>query len=102
MAGNFAAPWPTDPKFSALKDLNPFKTVQKIQEASSIIRVGLALSKWPHLHRAYVVSVWFFLNTIVCSAYLLGVCSVLTMSVLKKMRMNISIIDFILLTGYNT
>ena len=42
MACNFAALWPTDPKFSALKDLNPFKTVYKIQEASSILKVGFA------------------------------------------------------------
>ena len=54
-AGNFAALWPTDPKFLALKDLNPFKTVSKVQKTSSILRVGFALSKWPHLHRAYVV-----------------------------------------------
>ena len=56
-AGNFAALWPTDPKFLALKDLNPFKTVSKVQKTSSILRVGFALSKWPHLHRAYVVTV---------------------------------------------
>ena len=55
MAGNFAALWPTDPKSLALKDLNPFKTVSKVQKTSSILRVGFALSKWPHLHRAYVV-----------------------------------------------
>ena len=63
MAGNFAALWPTDPKFSALKDLNPFKTVSKVQEASSILRVVFALSKWPrpHLHRAYLVTVRFHL-----------------------------------------
>ena len=36
MAGNFAALWPADSKFSALKDLNPFKIVLKVQEASSI------------------------------------------------------------------
>ena len=29
MAGNFAALWPTDPKFLALKDLSPFKFVSK-------------------------------------------------------------------------
>ena len=29
----------------------------KIQEASSISRVGFVLSKWPHLHRARLVSV---------------------------------------------
>ena len=61
MAGKFAALWSLDPKFSALKDLNPFKTVYKIQEASSILKVGFALSKWPHLHRAYVVTVPFIL-----------------------------------------
>ena len=54
-AGNFAALWPTDPKFLALKNLNPFETVSKVQKTSSISRVGFALSKWPHLHRAYVV-----------------------------------------------
>ena len=36
MAGNFAALWSTDPKFSALKDLNPFKTMSKVQEPKSI------------------------------------------------------------------
>ena len=54
-AGNFAALWPKDPKFLALKDLNPFKTVSKVQKTSSILRAGFFLSKWPHLHRAYVV-----------------------------------------------
>ena len=55
MAGNFAALWPTDPKFSALKNLNPFQTVSKVKEASNILRVVFALSKWPHLHRAYLL-----------------------------------------------
>ena len=45
MASNFAALSPTDPKFSALKDLNPFSTVSKVQEAGSILKVGFALSK---------------------------------------------------------
>ena len=43
MAGNFAAHWPTDPKFSALKHLNFLKKHTKNQEASSILRVGFAL-----------------------------------------------------------
>ena len=51
MAGNFAAHWPTDPKFSALKHLNFLKKHTKNQEASSILRVVFTLSKWPHLHR---------------------------------------------------
>ena len=53
MAGNFAAHWPTDPKFSALKHLNFLKKHTKNQEASSILRVVFTLSKWPHLHREW-------------------------------------------------
>ena len=52
-ASNFAALWPIDPKFSAFKDLIFFSTVIKIQEASSILKVSFAFSKWPHFHRAY-------------------------------------------------
>ena len=37
MAGNFAALWPTDAKFSALKDLFRFQTYAKVQEASGIL-----------------------------------------------------------------
>ena len=40
-AGNFEAAWPRDPKFSALKDLNPLKIVSKAQEAGSVLKVGL-------------------------------------------------------------
>ena len=53
MAGNFAALWTTDPKFLSLKDLNLLKKYNKNQEASSILRVVFALSKWPHLHREF-------------------------------------------------
>ena len=49
MASSFAALWPTDPKFSASKDLILFSTVSKAQEASRILKMGFALSKWPHL-----------------------------------------------------
>ena len=55
MAGNFAALWPTDSKFSAIKDLNFLKKHTKNQVASSILKVLFAFSKWPHLHKAYVV-----------------------------------------------
>ena len=58
MAGNFAALWPTDSKFSALKDLILFSTVSKVQETGSILRLGFACSMWPHLHRAYSVTVY--------------------------------------------
>ena len=50
-ASNFAALWPTDPKFLALKDLNLLKKHNKNQVASSILKVVFAFSKWPHLHR---------------------------------------------------
>ena len=49
MASNFTALWPKDPKFFALKDLNPLESVSKVNEASSSLRVGFALSKLPHL-----------------------------------------------------
>ena len=60
MACNFAALWPTDPKFSAFKDLNPFKTVSKAHKTSSILRVGFALSKWPNFNSAYVIGFCIF------------------------------------------
>ena len=44
MAGNFADLLSIDPKFLALKDLNLFKTVSNVQEASGIFRVGFDLS----------------------------------------------------------
>ena len=59
MAGNFAALWSADLKFSALKDLNPFNTVPKVQEASIVLRVGFSLSKWPHFNSIYLVRVSF-------------------------------------------
>ena len=61
MGSNFAALWPTDSMFSAIKDLNPFKIVWKVQEASSHFRMVFACLNWPHLHRAYVVTVPFIL-----------------------------------------
>ena len=54
-ASNFAALWPTDLKFLAFKDLNPFSKRIKFEEATSILKVVFSFSKWPHLHRAYVV-----------------------------------------------
>ena len=42
---NFKALKLTDPTFSAFKDLSLFKTVSKVQEANSILKVGFALSK---------------------------------------------------------
>jgi len=66
MADNFKALWPTDSKFSALKDIRkPFKKFTKNQEPSSILKVVFALSKWLHLHRAYVVTVCSVLRTAV-------------------------------------
>ena len=62
MAGNFAVLWPTDSKISAVKDLILFSTVSNVQEASIILKVGFAFSKWPHLHRAYLVTVPEYLS----------------------------------------
>ena len=42
-----------NPNFSAFKDLTLFETVSKFQEASSILRMGFAHSKLPHLHRKW-------------------------------------------------
>ena len=72
LAGHFAALWPTDPKFSALKDLNPSSTVSKIKKAGSILKVVFALSKWPHLHSAYLVTVCRVLITTVHWLYPCG------------------------------
>ena len=52
-AGNFKALWSKDPKFLALIVRNLLKKHTKNQEASSILKVGFALSKWPHLHREW-------------------------------------------------
>ena len=45
MVANFTALSPKDPKFLAVKDLNPFSTVYKVQEDSRILRMGFDLSK---------------------------------------------------------
>ena len=44
--------------FTAYKDLNFLKKCTKNQEASNNFMVGFALSKRPHLHRPYLVTVW--------------------------------------------
>ena len=43
--GNFEAISPKDLKFLAIKNLNYLKKYAKFQEASSILRIGFALSK---------------------------------------------------------
>ena len=45
--------------FTEFKDLNLLKKYTKNQEASNIFRIGFALSKRPHLFRAYLVTVSF-------------------------------------------
>ena len=56
-ASKFAALWSTDPKFWALKDLNLFLKRVKFQRTGSILKVGFSRSKWPHVHRVYLVTV---------------------------------------------
>ena len=60
MADNFAALNPTHSKFLATKDLNLLKKHNKNQLASRILKVVFAFSKWPHLHRAYIISVCIY------------------------------------------
>ena len=45
-----------------MKDLNPFKTILKSQGAGSILRMGFALSKYPHFNSTYLVWVGLLLN----------------------------------------
>ena len=69
MAGNFTALQPREFKFLATKDQNLFKKYTKNQEASSILRVVFAISKWPHLHKAYLVTVCEYLSQVVPWGY---------------------------------
>ena len=55
-ASNFAFLRPTDPKFLALKDLLFLQCIE-FQGAGSILKVGFAMSKRPHFHRVYQVTV---------------------------------------------
>ena len=57
--GNFEAIWSKEFKILAIKDLNRLKKYVKYQEASSILKVGFALSKYHYFNRAYVVSSGF-------------------------------------------
>ena len=64
-ASNFAAPWSTDLKFLAFKDLNPFSRCAKFQEATSILRLSFALSKWLHFDSVHLLGGPFVLLLIV-------------------------------------
>ena len=58
-ASNFAALWPTDPKFLALKDLNLLKKDTRYQKTSDNFRLGFAMSKRTHFNSAYLLRVPF-------------------------------------------
>ena len=58
-AGNFEALLCTDPIFTTLKVLNPFKKYNKNQEASYNFKLGFALSNRPHFNSVYLVRVPF-------------------------------------------
>ena len=68
-AGNFESLWPTDPKLSVLRDLNPFLKCYINQEASSILRVDFALSKWPHFHRDFSNRPWIVVRHCTCDVW---------------------------------
>ena len=55
-ASNFAPLLSTDHIFLALKDLNLLKRYTENQEASCVFRINFATSKWPHIHRAYLLT----------------------------------------------
>ena len=52
-ASNFAALKSTDSIFTALKDLNLLKNLNKNQETSLAFRIDFALSKSPHFHALF-------------------------------------------------
>ena len=58
-AGNFEALLCTDPIFTTLKVLNPFKKYNKNQEASYNFKLGFALSNRPHFNSVYLVRLPF-------------------------------------------
>ena len=70
-AGNFEALLCTDPIFTTLKVLNPFKMYKKNQEASYNFKLGFALSNRPHFNSVYLVRVPF-LNGIAVFIYISG------------------------------
>ena len=45
------------PQIFSNKNLNPFLIVTKFQETGSILRMGFAMSRWPHFHWVYSVTV---------------------------------------------
>ena len=77
MAINFADLWSIDPKFSALKDLNPFKTMSKVQEANITLWVGFVLLKWPYFNSIYLARVPF----------LTGIAVHVTLFLIRKKRL---------------
>ena len=61
-AGNFEALLCTDPIFTTLKALNPFKKCNKNQEASYNFKLGFGLSNRPHFNSVYLVRMPFLTN----------------------------------------
>lgn len=47
------------------KDLESVVNIVSVRETGSILKIGFALSKWSHLHRAYVLAVCRVLSTTV-------------------------------------
>ena len=47
------------------KDLDIVVNIISLQETASILKIGFDLSKWPHLHRAYVIRDCIFFATTV-------------------------------------
>ena len=82
-ACNFAAFWliKTTATVHLWKDLYPLVQIVAAQETSSILKIGFALSKWPHLHRAYLVIGPYSSSETVCK--LVGTCLYLITIILR-------------------
>ena len=66
-ASNFAALWPTDFIFTAIKFLNLLEKYTKNQKADSIL-------KWPHFHKAYLVTIRRRMSTAVWMLWVFYSC----------------------------
>ena len=57
IASNFVALWSIDPLLKIWKDLTPSEYMSIFQEPYIIQKICFAVSKWPHFHRAYSVTI---------------------------------------------
>ena len=69
---------PTEPLW---KDLELIGNIDSAKETSSVLKIGFALSKWPHLHRAYlVIGRYLSLETVYLISNLVGKAKIIFFS----------------------